>query len=49
MSKTIELDRKIIGTGHPCYIIAEIGSNHNRQLETAKKLINVAYEVEDIP
>ena len=42
MSKTIELDRKIVGTGYPCYIIAEIGSNHNRELETAKKLIDVA-------
>ncbi len=40
--KSIELDQKIVGTGHPCYIIAEIGSNHNRKLETAKKLIDVA-------
>ena len=42
MNKTIKLDRKIVGTCHPCYIIAEIGSNHNQQLETAKKLIDVA-------
>jgi len=42
MNKTIELDQKIVGIGYPCYIIAEIGSNHNRDLETAKKLINVA-------
>ena len=42
MCKTIELDRKIVGIGYPCYIIAEIGSNHNRELETAKKLIDVA-------
>ena len=44
MSKTIKLDRKIVGTDHPCYIIAEIGSNHNRQLDTAKKLIDGAKE-----
>jgi len=44
MSKTIELDRKIVGIGYPCYIIAEIGSNHNRDMETVKKLINVAKE-----
>ena len=30
---------KIIGKGHPCYIIAEIGINHNGSLETAKQLI----------
>lgn len=42
MGKIIELDREIVGKGHPCYIIAEIGSNHNRRWETAKNLINVA-------
>lgn len=42
MKKTIALDQKTVGMGYPCYIIAEIGSNHNRELETAKKLINVA-------
>jgi pseudaminic acid synthase len=42
VGKTIELDGEIVGIGHPCYIIAEIGSNHNRELETAKKLIGVA-------
>ena len=31
-----------VGTGHPCYIIAEIGINHNGLLETAKKLISEA-------
>lgn len=33
---------KTIGPGNPCYIIAEIGINHNGSLETAKKLIDVA-------
>jgi N-acetylneuraminate synthase len=33
---------KTIGEGHPCYIIAEIGINHNGSLETAKQLINEA-------
>jgi len=42
MRKTIKLQDTIVGRGHPCYIIAEIGSNHNRELETAKKLIDVA-------
>jgi pseudaminic acid synthase len=31
-----------VGPGHPCYVIAEAGSNHNRDLGTAKRLIEVA-------
>ena len=31
-----------LGHDHPCYIIAEAGSNHNRDLDTAKRLIDVA-------
>jgi pseudaminic acid synthase len=33
-----------VGPGHPCYVIAEAGSNHNRDLGTAKRLIEVAAE-----
>ena len=33
-----------IGTGYPCYVIAEAGSNHNRDLPTALRLIEVAAE-----
>lgn len=40
--KEIEFDGRSIGNGHPCFIIAEIGSNHNGDLETAIKLIDVA-------
>lgn len=39
---TIEINGRIVGTGHPAYVIAEAGSNHNRDLETAKRLIDVA-------
>lgn len=38
---TLSNGRKI-GVGEPCYIIAEIGINHNGSLETAKKLIDEA-------
>jgi len=38
----IEFENKIIGLNHPCYIIAEIGINHNGDLITAKKLIDAA-------
>jgi len=30
---------RTVGTGSPCYIIAEIGINHNGSLEVAKKMI----------
>ncbi len=33
---------RMIGEGSPCYIIAEIGINHNGSMETAKKLIDEA-------
>lgn len=33
-----------IGEGFPCYIIAEIGQNHQGSIETAKKLMKVAKE-----
>lgn len=38
---TLNNGRKI-GKGEPCYIIAEIGINHNGDLEIAKKLIDEA-------
>lgn len=31
-----------IGGEHPCFIIAEIGQNHQGDIETAKKMIQVA-------
>lgn len=33
---------RFIGDGHPAYIIAEIGINHNGSVEVAKKLIDAA-------
>jgi N-acetylneuraminate synthase len=40
---TITLNNtKKIGRGQPCYIIAEIGINHNGSLDIAKKLIKAA-------
>ena len=40
MKNIILSSGKTIGVGHPCYIIAEIGINHNGSLETAKKLVD---------
>ena len=39
---SITVSGRAIGPGEPCYVIAEVGSNHNRDLDTARKLIDVA-------
>ena len=38
----INIDKKTIGFNHPCFIIAEIGLNHNGDLELAKTMIDTA-------
>ncbi len=38
----IRFGSRVIGHGKPCYVIAEIGINHNGDIDLAKKLINVA-------
>ncbi|MFC1630135.1 N-acetylneuraminate synthase family protein [Patescibacteria group bacterium] len=40
--KTIKIKNKIIGIGHPVFIVAELGINHNGDIRTAKKMIEVA-------
>jgi sialic acid synthase SpsE len=39
---TIEFLGKKIGDGQPCFVIAEIGLNHNGELSIAEKLIDAA-------
>ncbi len=41
---TISIGNEKIGLDEPCYIIAEIGINHNGKVTLAKKLIDVAVE-----
>lgn len=36
------LGRHVVGTGQDCFIIAEIGNNHNGSLELAKRLVDEA-------
>lgn len=43
LPKEIEVYGKKIGEGHPAYIIAEIGNNHNGSLELAKKSVIAAH------
>jgi N-acetylneuraminate synthase len=38
----IKIGNRLVGDGYPCYIIAEIGINHNGDINVAKKLIEVA-------
>ena len=42
MTREIKLGKKLIGDGHPSYIIAEIGINHNGDLDIARKMIEAA-------
>ncbi len=39
---SVKIGNRLVGDGQPCYVIAEIGINHNGDLAIAKKLINVA-------
>jgi N-acetylneuraminate synthase len=38
----VQVGKHSLGPGHPCYIIAEIGINHNGDIDLAKRLISVA-------
>jgi N-acetylneuraminate synthase len=40
----IRIGESLVGDAHPCYIVAEIGINHNGDLDVARKLINIAVE-----
>lgn len=42
MAKELKIGKHIIGTGHPTYIIAEIGINHNGDIDVAEKMIYAA-------
>ncbi len=42
MQDIIKIGQREVGKGRPCYIIGEIGINHNGDLDIAKKLIDTA-------
>jgi len=42
VSKTIMIGNREVGDNQPCFIIAEIGINHNGNLEIARRLIDAA-------
>ena len=42
MTREVQIGMRWVGDGHPAYIIAEAGINHNGDIENAKKLIEAA-------
>jgi N-acetylneuraminate synthase len=42
MTREIKIGNRMVGDGHPAYIIAEIGINHNGDLNIAKQMIDAA-------
>lgn len=42
MKREIKIGDKLVGDGHPTYVVAEIGINHNGDLNIAKELILAA-------
>jgi len=38
----VRIGNRWVGDGYPCYIIAEIGINHNGDIDLARRLISVA-------
>src|SRR5215208_1451420 len=41
---SFEIGGRPVGEGHPTYVIAEAGANHNRYLAVARELVEVAAE-----
>ena len=42
MPRVVRLGDRLVGDGHPAYIVAEVGINHNGGLDIAKHLIDAA-------
>ncbi len=44
MPNIVKIGGRIVGEGHPTFIVGEVGINHNGDLDIAKELIRVAKE-----
>ena len=42
MTREVKIGNKLVGDGHPAFVIAEIGINHNGDLGIAKQMIDAA-------
>jgi N,N'-diacetyllegionaminate synthase len=45
MTTSIRVADRLIGPGHPCFVVAEAGVNHNRDVELGKRLVDAALDV----
>ncbi|MDA8637431.1 N-acetylneuraminate synthase family protein [Rhodospirillales bacterium] len=43
MAHSVWIGDRTLGEGEPCYLVAEIGINHNGSIESAKQLIDIAH------
>ncbi len=43
MTREMKIGKKRVGDNHPTYVIAEIGINHNGDVEIAKQMIDAAF------
>lgn len=46
MVGAVAIAGRSVGPGHPCFVIAEAGVNHNGSLEIARRLVDVAVEAQ---
>lgn len=42
MNREVKIGNRLVGDGHPVFIVAELGINHNGSLEIAKQMIDAA-------
>lgn len=43
MAREVQIGSRMVGDGHPAYIVAEVGINHNGSVEIAKELMEKAF------
>ena len=44
MTREIQIGGRVVGNGQPTFVVAEIGINHNGDLDITKRLIDAASE-----
>ena len=42
MEARVKIGNRMVGDGEPCYVVAEIGINHNGSVDTARRLVSSA-------
>jgi len=42
--KVVRIGKRLVGGGQPCFLAAEVGINHNGEMELAHRLIDAAAE-----